>query len=169
MIYMCENMNTYQMSSIMEEDVEGIREWYNKQNILRGRERKVMSGEEFQDCFLGYALSDEEFFVKITMHGKIAGMIKGHITCNQENELWITHVVFDKEYEGDHGKEWLRWFIENMKARFEIKICFAGVFENTDEVKAVFGRSQFEKFRTVSNYFSVKGEKVDGEILFKIC
>lgn len=169
MIYICENMKTYQMSSIMEEDIEKVRSWYNLQNILKGEERKVMNNKEFEDCFLGYALSEEEFFIKITYSEDIVGIIKGHITKGQNDELWITNGMIDRGQDRIKFKEVLEEFLSLMGEIYGVKICFAGVFEYRGNQCEEFEKNGFEKFRKIKNYFTIDGIKIDGEILFKNC
>ncbi|MCM1990708.1 GNAT family N-acetyltransferase [Oceanirhabdus seepicola] len=163
-------LGNYHITSVGKEDLEYMHKWYNYQQFLNQHESRILNREEFYDSFLGYVISNQEFFLKISIEDKTVGMVKGHLNNEDKNELWLTDVLMDNEVIKEQDfKELIDGIIKILDDELHIDECYVGVFIATEENNERWNKIGFIHVRTIHNYFTINNEKIDGDIMVKKC
>ncbi|WBW95876.1 GNAT family N-acetyltransferase [Oceanirhabdus sp. W0125-5] len=163
-------LDNYHITSVGKEDLDYMHKWYNHQQLLNQHESRTLNKDEFYDSFLGYVISNQEFFLKISIEDRTVGMVKGHLNNEEKNELWLTDVIMDKEViEEEVFKKLIDGIIKILDEELNIDECYVGVFISTEENRKRWNKNGFNHVRTVHNYFSINNVKIDGEIMVRGC
>ncbi|MDP4143854.1 MAG: GNAT family N-acetyltransferase [Bacillota bacterium] len=110
--------NDIAISSIEKEDIKAIQQWYNDEKDYFDKNENYLEMDELYERFLEYYVSESEFFLKISKHGKLIGIFKGRVEFKNTNKVWIASFIVQhqhktKEVQDLILKEILNYFLNN--------------------------------------------------------
>lgn len=92
------NSDKIQITSIEKEDLGDIYKWITCQVEQINNNLGFINEAEFYERFVEYYLNECEFFLKLEIHNKLIGILKGRIEFKNPNEVWIGYVFLNEKY-----------------------------------------------------------------------
>jgi len=148
------------ISSIENEDLECIQNWLNLE-----QEFNAENSLEFQDLykrFLEYYASECEFFLKISKHNRLIGIIKGRIEFKNPNEVWFSFYLLDSKERGSgQGSRILNNIIKCFNESYGISNFFVVALANEVGMLKFLKKNKFDLQRVSKNFYSIEGSYKD--------
>lgn len=151
--------NNITITSIQGQDVAKVKEWSQCQHI------DLKYNIDFSDLyerFLEYYMSECEFFLKISKHDKLSGILKGRMEFKATNMVWISCFCVDENYiDIIEQKDMLLNVLDYFSKNFGIDSFLTGISSSEKKTMKVFKDANFKIDRVNKEFYSSYENKED--------
>lgn len=158
------------VSGVEKKDLIYLHKWFERQfEYTENIDKSSLSAAELNERYLEYYLSENEFFLKVTLCDKLIGVLKGRVEFKNPNEMWYIWFILDYKYrEKGIGKK----IIKTSMNYFYSEYCIDNFYciETMSNSRAIkFWRDNgFKVLRSSPDFYNINGKTNDILILQNI-
>ncbi|PJI07137.1 MULTISPECIES: GNAT family N-acetyltransferase [Clostridium] len=149
------------VKNIEREDISDLK------SMLKDK-KFCLNGNGFDEVFLGYYMSEYEFFTKILKNEEFIGVFRGRIEFKSRNIVWISYFFIDERYSTSKESQnilmnILKYFYNN----FGICDFITGITKSEKNMIKMWQNNDFKMIRVNKEFYSDKEYKEDLIIMEK--